>query len=57
MAAMDIHVSKVTGTMRLRVRGLRAFAWRCRLAAVLFELGGRVAGIPVEIDLAEAPRG
>jgi len=47
--AVDLRVSELTHLVELRVR-LGALRWRLRIAAALFRLGARIAGVSIIIE-------
>ena len=55
-ATLPIDASKLFServTMTVKIKGLRCLTWRVKIAAFLFDLGGRVLGCPIEVTMVE----
>ncbi len=50
MAAANIHIGEVTHRITLHVRGLRGFGVRLWVAAQMFKLGARIAGVGIVME-------
>lgn len=50
MTTATIEAKPIMQNLRIRVRGMRVASLRLRAAALIFRVGGRVAGIPIDID-------
>lgn len=50
MAAISVDAGKLVSNITLHVSGLRMVGYRMRLAALIFRLGARVAGVGIEIE-------
>lgn len=50
MTTATIEAKLLMQNLRIRVRGMRVTSLRLRAAAMIFGLGSRVAGIPIDID-------
>jgi hypothetical protein len=53
MATVDISMAQITEQITVRVRGLKGFKLRTRIATWAFWLGGWIAGTPIEMELGE----
>ncbi len=50
MAAANIHIGEATRQITLHVRGLRGFGFRLWVAAQMFKLGARIAGVGIVME-------
>jgi hypothetical protein len=56
MATATIDASPLIQSLTLRVRGMRLVSLRLRVAALIFGLGSRVAGISLDMDVDSGAR-
>lgn len=56
MTTATIDAKPIMQSLTLRVRGMRLASLRLRVAAVIFGLGSRVAGIPLDMDMDSGAR-
>lgn len=50
MSTLTIDAKPLMQSLTIRIGGMRVTSFRLRVAAMIFGLGSRVAGIPLEMD-------
>lgn len=49
-SAVNVPISKAMSTITIKVTGLRTAVFRMRVAALVFRIGARIAGVGIIID-------
>lgn len=56
MSTVTVDAKPLMQSLTLRVRGMRLVSLRLKVAAIIFGLGSRVAGIPLDMDVDDRSR-